>query len=437
MDSPDHQAAVQELYDIMNNAKNNHHLNVTTRDEKLSFYCPQLRGKMHFLFFETRNMIPAINNVSATGITENIRSIGCTGGGAHKYAHEFQDKLGITFHQMDELGCLIRGLQFTLLNVEGECYTYRSDPEIESNGSPKRSDHSSPTSSIRQEPIDTTTRDSTTPKDTDTDTDKNRGEKRWQKDIKEHTHKVTIPYETFTTGSSSPFPYLLVNIGSGVSILKVTSPGTFERVSGSSLGGGTYWGLCRLLTKCARFEDVLDIAENGDATEVDMLVRDIYGGGYDAMNLNSSMVASSFGKLVMKDNPREGIKEEDLAIALLMMITNNIGQVSYLNAQVHKCTKIFFVGSFLRHNAISCRRLAFAIDFWSKGAMEALFLTHEGYFGALGTLLQSIFGEINTSSSLSLLTLTLIIIILTLIILILLLPLLLTLTLILLLLILI
>ena len=31
LDSPDHQAAVQELYDIMNNAKNNHHLNVTTR----------------------------------------------------------------------------------------------------------------------------------------------------------------------------------------------------------------------------------------------------------------------------------------------------------------------------------------------------------------------------------------------------------------------
>ena len=93
------------------------------------------------------------------------------------------------------------------------------------------------------------------------------------------------------------------------------------------------------------------------------------------------MVASSFGKLVMKEHPREGIKEEDLAIALLMMITNNIGQVAYLNAQVHKCSKIFFVGSFLRHNPISCRRLAFAIDFWSKGVMEAVFLSHEGYFG--------------------------------------------------------
>ncbi|RYH06646.1 hypothetical protein EON65_42635, partial [archaeon] len=109
--------------------------------------------------------------------------------------------------------------------------------------------------------------------------------------------------------------------------------------------------------------------------------------------LSGSMVASSFGKLVMKENPREGVREEDLALAMLMMITNNIGQIAHLNAQLHNCQKIFFVGSFLRHNSISCRRLAFAIDFWSNGSMEALFLTHEGYFGAMGTFLQSVFGE--------------------------------------------
>jgi hypothetical protein len=105
------------------------------------------------------------------------------------------------------------------------------------------------------------------------------------------------------------------------------------------------------------------------------------------------MVASSFGKLVMKEDPREGVSEEDLALALLMMITNNIGQVAYLNAQLNNCSKIFFVGSFLRHNSISCRRLAFAIEFWAKGKMEALFLHHEGYFGALGTFLQSALGD--------------------------------------------
>jgi pantothenate kinase len=35
------------------------------------------------------------------------------------------------------------------------------------------------------------------------------------------------------------FPYLLVNVGSGVSILRVNGTDSFERVSGSHIGGGT------------------------------------------------------------------------------------------------------------------------------------------------------------------------------------------------------
>lgn len=83
------------------------------------------------------------------------------------------------------------------------------------------------------------------------------------------------------------------------------------------------------------------------------------------------------------------MKQEDLARALLLMITNNIGQVAYLNAKLAKTSRIYFVGNFLRQNKISQRRLAYAIDYWSKGEMEALFLEHEGYFGALGAFLLS------------------------------------------------
>mmetsp|Transcript_16402 Transcript_16402/g.36875 ORF Transcript_16402/g.36875 Transcript_16402/m.36875 type:complete len:156 (-) Transcript_16402:54-521(-) len=100
-----------------------------------------------------------------------------------------------------------------------------------------------------------------------------------------------------------------------------------------------------------------------------------------------SKVASSFGKLVAKQNPAAGITEEDLARALLMMVTNNIGQVAYLNACNYNTSRLYFVGNFLRHNKISQQRLAFAINYWSKNKMEALFLEHEGHFGALGAFL--------------------------------------------------
>lgn len=31
--------------------------------------------------------------------------------------------------------------------------------------------------------------------------------------------------------------------------------------------------------------------------------------------------------------------------------------------------------------------LAYAMDYWSQGSIKALFLEHEGYFGALGSML--------------------------------------------------
>ena len=63
------------------------------------------------------------------------------------------------------------------------------------------------------------------------------------------------------------------------------SPTDFQRVSGTSLGGGTFLGLCSLLTGCQTFDEALELADKGDSTNVDKLVRDIYGGDYSKFNL--------------------------------------------------------------------------------------------------------------------------------------------------------
>lgn len=39
--------------------------------------------------------------------------------------------------------------------------------------------------------------------------------------------------------------------------------------------------------------------------------------------------------------------------------------------------KVVFVGNFLRINMVSMKLLAYAMDFWSKGQLKALFLEHE------------------------------------------------------------
>ena len=116
-----------------------------------------------------------------------------------------------------------------------------------------------------------------------------------------------IPNEVFTYSEFDPmhfaearadiYPYLLVNIGSGVSMIKVSGPKQYDRVGGTSLGGGTLWGLLSLLTGARTFDEMLGMAEKGDNSAVDMLVGDIYGRDYGKIGLKSSTIASSFGKV--------------------------------------------------------------------------------------------------------------------------------------------
>jgi type II pantothenate kinase len=228
-----------------------------------------------------------------------------------------------------------------------------------------------------------------------------------------------IPREVFTYSEEEPmqfaearadvYPYLLVNIGSGVSMVKVSGPRQYERVGGTSLGGGTFWGILSLLTGARTFDEMLKMAEAGDNSGVDMLVGDIYGTGYSKIGLKSTTIASTFGKVfkmkrAAERNAEDGeglshadseddtelacFRVEDMSRSLLFAISNNIGQIAYLQSEKHALQHIYFGGSFIRGHTQTMNTLSYAIKFWSKGEKQAYFLRHEGYLGAVGAFLK-------------------------------------------------
>ncbi len=119
----------------------------------------------------------------------------------------------------------------------------------------------------------------------------------------------------FSELGANTYPYLLVNIGSGVSMVKVSGPRQYERVGGTSLGGGTLWGLLSLLTGARTFDEMLGMAERGDNTAVDMLVGDIYGMDYGKIGLKSTTIASSFGKVFKMKRQGEEAAEDGTGLA--------------------------------------------------------------------------------------------------------------------------
>jgi type II pantothenate kinase len=302
------------------------------RDDELSF--PFEGGRWHFMHFETRRMEGALKLLKENGMhAMPSLTLPATGGGAYKFSSLFQSQLGVTLEKRDEMKCLLTGLNFLLQHYEKECW-YLKDPSR-----PLVSD------------------------------------------------KIYVPMRQ--EAGSQIFPYLLVNCGSGVSIIRVDSEDRFERVGGSCIGGGTYWGLARLLLRCTTFEQAMEMCMNGDFAKVDMLVGDIYGShGYPSLGLHARTVACAFGKMVMAHDPAvvQGASNADVAASLLHMIGANIAQVAYLTAVKENTTRVIFAGNFLRQNLISSGFLSYSIDYWSGGKLRALFLEHEGYFGSLGAL---------------------------------------------------
>ncbi|KAL8693298.1 MAG: hypothetical protein Q9218_001858 [Villophora microphyllina] len=315
-----------------------------------------LGGRLNFLTFETERIDQCLGFVK--GLQGDYRtehgpksggiSIMATGGGAYKFYEEMKRVLEVEVLREDEMDCLIIGLDFFITEIPREVFTYNdADP----------------------------------------------------------MH--------FEEARTDIYPYLLVNIGSGVSMIKVSDRRKFERIGGTSLGGGTLWGLLSLLTGARTFDDMLKMAEAGDNGAVDMLVGDIYGTDYGKIGLKSTTIASSFGKVfklkrqgeslaedhggLSHDNREDdndastsqpAFKPEDISRSLLYAVSNNIGQIAYLQSEKHDLERIYFGGSFIRGHRQTIQTLSYAIDFWSKGGKKAYFLRHEGYLGSVGAFLK-------------------------------------------------
>lgn len=208
-------------------------------------------GSLNFERFETDNIHECVefiqeliersaklNHVSVEEMRKGVK-IMATGGGAHKFYDLFSGILQVDVVREDEMECLIEGLKFITL-IPDEVYFF-SDELIQSQSvshpSTSAADASSSTSSGSNPP--------------ENGVEHNVGPNSVLERPSPDPPKFSV---TFESNPMPQLPCLLVNIGSGVSIIKVDEDGKFERVSGTSLGGGTLWGLLSLLTPATTFD---------------------------------------------------------------------------------------------------------------------------------------------------------------------------------------
>ena len=58
--------------------------------------------------------------------------------------------------------------------------------------------------------------------------------------------------------------------------------------------------------------------------------------------------------------------KEDMAKSLLHMISNDIGQLACLYAKLHKLTRVYFGGFFIRGHPVTMHTITYSINFFTK-----------------------------------------------------------------------
>jgi type II pantothenate kinase len=129
---------------------------------------------------------------------------------------------------------------------------------------------------------------------------------------------------------------IITNIGTGTVIIEAGDRG-ISHFGGSGVGGGTILGLAKRLLPVAEFNDILELAETGTLSNVDLLLGDITDTSISFLNPENT--ASNFGKML--DTASHG----DIALAIINMVYQVIGVLSVFAAKARNTKRVIVTGN--------------------------------------------------------------------------------------------
>ena len=116
---------------------------------------------------------------------------------------------------------------------------------------------------------------------------------------------------------------IVVSMGTGTTLVRVDGD-DIAHIGGISMGGGTLQGLSHLLLKDSHIQDVIEMAQHGDISRINLQIKDISKGDIEGLPMHAT--ASLFGK-VLNSNPNDN----DIAKGLICMVLETIGSCAVLS----------------------------------------------------------------------------------------------------------
>ncbi len=132
----------------------------------------------------------------------------------------------------------------------------------------------------------------------------------------------------------------VVSMGTGTTLVSVDGD-NIKHIGGIGLGGGTLQGLAHLLLNTSNFDEIVEIASQGDITHINLQIRDICRNALEGLPLHAT--ASLFGK-VRQSNPSQA----DIAKGLICMVLESIGSAAVLSCLRSQVRNFVLIGNMTR-----------------------------------------------------------------------------------------
>jgi type II pantothenate kinase len=129
---------------------------------------------------------------------------------------------------------------------------------------------------------------------------------------------------------------IIANIGTGTAIIEAKRD-KISHLGGSGVGGGTILGLSKRLLMLSDFTGIMELAKQGDLSQVDLLLEDIME--RDLSFLHRESTASNFGKML------DTAKNEDIALGIINLVYQVIGMLSVFAARSKNLNSVVISGS--------------------------------------------------------------------------------------------
>ena len=132
---------------------------------------------------------------------------------------------------------------------------------------------------------------------------------------------------------------VVVSMGTGTAMV-LADGREIRHLGGSGVGGGTLIGLSRYIINTTDFQNIVDLAGEGNLGNIDLNIRDI--SQVEMGNIPMSATASNFGKHSDKAS------QSDLALGLINLVCQSIGMMGVFASREEKVDQIVLTGKLVK-----------------------------------------------------------------------------------------